>query len=80
MDNPNILTGLADNEALFEAVKSVVFEEFDKIEYSLNATNEHLGEITRAKLVGAATVELAFRKIAAQKSTVPLTQKDNPAF
>lgn len=71
-----ILKGIADNPALFEAVRTYLLSKFDfEADMDINTTsNEQLGQIIRAKLQGAATVELAFREIARMRST-----KDNPS-
>ena len=76
---PNeILKGLADNEALFQAVKETVLKQFTEVPYAEGASDELLGQITRARLVGRSKVELAFREIANYKSTGERVDKDEP--
>ncbi len=64
----DILRLIADNPSLFEAVKAVVVEEFTNQKFDLTASNEHLGELTRARLQGLSCVDAAFKKIAQCKS------------
>lgn len=77
---PEILKGLADNEALFEAVKSTVLEQFAEVPYAEGASDELLGQITRARLVGRQKVEAAFRTIASHKTVPQSTATNNPAY
>ena len=74
------LRGLADNEALFEAVKSVVLEQFAEVPYAEGASDELLGQITRARYVGRQKVEAAFSAIAQCKTVPEVDTKDNPAY
>lgn len=75
-----VLRGLADNKELFEAVKEIIFEQFDLTLLDTSIPNEELGQHVRARLDGAAMVELAFRKIATCASAEKSTNKDNPAY
>ncbi len=76
----NILTGLADNPALLEEVKKTILEHFDDIPYEEGVSDEQLGQITRARIVGRIQVEKAFVKISEWKSTDTVLQKENPAY
>ncbi len=77
---PEILRGIADNEALFEEVKATVLAEFAEVPYAEGASDELLGQITRARLVGRQKVEAAFQKILKHKSVPSSGGKDNPAY
>jgi hypothetical protein len=71
MDNL-ILKTIADNPALFEAVKEAVLAEFDIDRLDTSQQDNHLlGEIVRARLEGIKKVEEAFRKIGQHKSVEP---------
>lgn len=82
MNDEPILKGLANNEALFEAVKKRLLSKFS-FDGDGNVTtglhgfdNEGIGEIVRAMLDGRARVEEAFSEILRLK-----TSKENkPAF
>ncbi len=74
----NILTQLADNEALMEAVKQAILKRFE-IPYAESASDELLGQVTRARLVGRAAVESAFSEIASYKSKPKAEEKVNRA-
>ena len=71
---------LADNEALMEETKKTILKQFEDVPYAEGASDELLGQITRARLVGRQKVEAAFVEISGYKSTAPLTEKTNPAF
>lgn len=76
---PNILKGLADNQALFDEVKKLLLEKFDHIPYAEGASDELLGQVTRARLTGRTLVEEAFKEIAKHKSAAPPTERQNGA-
>ena len=76
----NILRGLADNEALLAATKEVILKQFAEMPYAEGASDELLGQLTRARIVGRQKVEAAFREIESHKSTPEMLDKDNPAF
>ncbi len=68
---PSILKNIADNPALFEAVKAMVLLHFEDIPYSEGASDELLGQIFRARQVGRQKVEDAFKEIEAHKTPEP---------
>lgn len=80
MSNKEILKGIADNEALFTAVRDLVLSYFSEIPYAEGASDELLGQITRARYVGRQKVESAFREIEQYKTAPKTVDKDNPAF
>ena len=80
MSNKDVLKGLANNEALFEATKKIILEHFEEVPFSEGASDELLGQITRARHVGRQKVEEAFRKIASYKTIPKSPDKGNPAY
>lgn len=76
---PNILKAIADNQALFDEVKRVLLQEFDEIPYGDGASDELLGQVTRARITGRRMVEEAFRKIAAHRTPPVHPEKQNGA-
>jgi len=80
MQDKTILSSLADNEALLLAVKDAVLQQFAEVPYAEGASDELLGQITRARYVGRQKVEEAFRIIAQCKTLSEVPAKDNPAY
>ncbi|MBP9771419.1 MAG: hypothetical protein KBD16_00630 [Candidatus Pacebacteria bacterium] len=79
-DNP-ILKNIADNSELLSAVKEVVLGYFNEGPYSDGASDELLGQITRARISGRKKVEDAFLKIASMKTIQkPTEEPQNPAY
>ena len=76
----NILSQLARNQTLFDATKAKVLEHFNEIPFSEGASDELLGQITRARHVGRQKVEAAFRDIASFKVIHKVENKENPAY
>lgn len=76
--NDSILTVIADNPALMEAVKKVVLEHFE-MPFSEVLSDEQLGQIARARISGRTAVEAAFTQIALYKSVPELSSKRNEA-
>lgn len=77
---PNdILKMLADNPALFDATKKAVLDEFEFIATDDNSrTDEQLGQIVRAHMVGKRKIEEAFRKIGRLRSNEKQSTGQNP--
>lgn len=77
----NILSIIADNPALFDALKEKVLSKFslEEVFADPKVSNEQLGAMTRAVIQGAATVELAFREIEGLKSLPTPEEPKNPA-
>jgi hypothetical protein len=63
-----LLKSLADNQELFDAVKKVIDARFEIPNIPIDATNEKIGEIVRARMDGRKLVEEAFREIATLKT------------
>ena len=57
------LKSLADNPALMEAVKTHILEQFEITVKQSEKSDEQLGQLFRAQLVGRELVEQAFREI-----------------
>lgn len=74
------LAGIANNSELFEAVKKVVLEQFDEKSYPVDASDELLGQITRARHTGRQKVEEAFHLIASCRTAPKKETKENPAY
>ena len=76
----NVLTVLANNPTLLEAVKKVVLDRFAEVPYAEGASDELLGQITRARYVGRQRVEAAFLEISSFKSVKEKSAPENPAY
>lgn len=76
----SILTALADNEALMTAAKELILSHFDEAPFSEGASDELLGQISRARHVGRQRVEEAFSEIKSHKTIPTLKDKSNPAY
>lgn len=82
MLNQEVLKGIANNPDLLEAVKQTVLNQFKEVPtlYTESATDEQLGQITRARLVGIQKVEAAFHAIASLKTLPQTMDSENPAY
>ena len=76
----NILTPLADNEELLEAVKQVFLNQFSFDGLKSDMSNELLGQWTRAVLLNRKGVENACKEISKYASVPQSTSKENPAY
>lgn len=74
----SLLNIIADNPKLLEELKEVIFKRF-LIDFNLNASNEMLGAVTRARLDGRKLVEDAFREIETHRSVKDNEEEKNPA-
>lgn len=74
-----ILKTIADNPALFKAVKEAVLAEFEIDKLDVNQPDDLLGQVVRSRLVGMRKVEEAFRKIEQCKTQEVLKTKINEA-
>lgn len=81
----SILTAIADNPALLEAVRKIVEDEFSFdvdsrwIGDSVGISDKDLGEIVRARIEGLKKVGNAFRKIEHYKTVSERDVNKNPA-
>ena len=76
-----ILKVIADNPALFDCLKKHILDEFEieTPQADLSITDEVLGQIFRARLVGKNKVEAAFRKVLQHKTPEVQVEKINRA-
>lgn len=76
----SILTVIADNPALMEAVKKAVLSKFGTSFSDVDGHNDiELGQRVRACIAGRRMVEEAFQEIARHKSTPKPQDKRNEA-
>lgn len=68
MDKSIILKGIADNPALMEELKKLFLEEFQTPGMDVNLSNESLGEMVKARLMGVSAIESVFSKILEYKT------------
>lgn len=74
-----LLKLVADNPALSDALKAVLFKQFDDLPFSESASDELLGQVTRARITGRRMVEKAFAEIAQHKSVQKRPEHKNEA-
>jgi len=68
MDKSLILKGIADNPALMEELKTLLLSEFESDPIEVGFSNERLGELVKARLMGKGAVERAFNRILEYKT------------
>jgi hypothetical protein len=78
----SILKQIADNPALFEALKEVILKHFslkDLEVEGLKNPNEVLGQLTRSRLEGLQKLDAAFKEIELQKTPKAIPHPINRA-
>ena len=75
----NVLSIVANNKALFDALKDVMKKQFDLDQIALEQSNEEMGQVVRARLVGLIKVEQGFRAIEQFKTEKESRVEPNPA-
>ncbi len=76
----NILSTLADNPALMDAVKLLVTKQFEAMpDLSKNPSDELLGQFLRAHVTGLKAIDDAWKELAQYKTTPDKEQRVNPA-
>ena len=75
---PNILSIIADNPSLLEALKEVLEKHFTLDNINTGMTNENMGAMVRARVDGLNNIKSAFREIATHKSFEKIVDKGNP--
>ena len=81
MEPKSILQSFAEDQNLMDAVKEIVLKYFAEVPYAEGASDELLGQLTRARVVGRQKVEAAFREIASMKVVKTSGgDKENPAY
>ena len=78
MDKALILKGIADNPALMEEVKKLLLDEFESEPIEVGFSNERLGELVKARLVGRSAVDRAFSKILEYRTPGEKTEGKHP--
>jgi hypothetical protein len=78
MDKSLILKGIADNPALLEELKKLLMDEFETPGMDVHLSNESLGEMVKARLMGVSAVERAFSKILEHRTPQPKVEGKNP--
>lgn len=76
--NP-ILKTLADNQSLLEALKKHLEDEFSVDLSADTLSDEHLGQLVRARTTGLKKIASALQKIASLKTMKPKQVGENPA-
>lgn len=75
-----ILKGMADNPALFDAVKRVLSQHVGDIyQPTLAHSDELLGQMTRARMLATECIDRAFDEIARYRTIKTNPQGENPA-
>lgn len=70
-----MLKTLADNKALMETVKAHILEQFKDDNTQPERSDQLLGQIYRAQLLGRATVEAAFQEIERLQEPAKVTEE-----
>ena len=79
---PNeILRVIANDQALKDVLRELLLKQFEppKALTDLSATDETLGQATRARLTGLIAIEGAFREIEKYRTVRPEPLSQNPA-
>ena len=79
MDRDKILESFANNGLLFDTVHTFMLDAFSGVIITADLSNEILGQKTRARLEGIATVDDAFRRLKNYKTVKNNTPGKNPA-
>ena len=79
MENQELLKIIADNPSLLNEVRKVIEKEFNFPIELKDKSNELLGQITRAKIMGLWAIDAAFREIEKYKTIKDEPEKINPA-
>ncbi len=78
MDKALILKTIADNPALMEELEKLLLEEFEADPIEVGFSNERLGELVKARLVGKNAIARVFSKILEYKTPQPKVEGKNP--
>jgi hypothetical protein len=78
MDKALILKGIADNPALMEELKKLLMDEFETPSGEIAYSNERLGEMVKARLIGVGAIEKAFSKILEYKTPGEKVESKHP--
>ena len=75
---PSILSKLADDSALMDALREVLERQFDTKREELGKTDLELGQIVRARLEGKRAIDAALKEIGRYRSFEVAESKTNP--
>ncbi len=76
----NILSVLADNPALMDAVKALLIKQFDMpTNLGPGTSDEVLGQYFRAKMSGTKAIEDAWKELSQYKTVEDKPERVNPA-
>lgn len=76
---PEVLKVIADNPLLLQAVRELLEKQFSEEVAFDSLSDEHIGQITRARVNGLKKIAAAFKEIEAYKSVPDRPQSPNPA-
>lgn len=76
---PNILTVLADNPLLMEAVRDLIERQFAVDDLKTDMSDADIGQRVRARLEGMKKVTAALKEIETYKTTAIQKRTENPA-
>lgn len=66
--NKDLLRPIADNPALFDALKALFKERFNEDDITANMSNETIGQVARARYLALKGIDEVFEKIRAIKT------------
>ena len=75
-----VFSSLAENRALFEALKEHLMLQFESKVSAEGLTNEQLGAIARARYEGEKVINQVFNEIASLRKSETKTEGVNPAL
>lgn len=78
MDRAIILKTIADNPALMEELRSMFLAEFESQPIEVGFSNERLGELVKARLMGKNAVDSVFNKILEYKTLPEKVEAKHP--
>lgn len=77
---PNVLSIIADNQALIDALKELFVNKFMKDGAQSDAiSDELLGQMYRARLIGLQKIDEVFKEVSTYKTRRDLPRGPNPA-
>ncbi len=75
---PELLKIVADNPSLSDALRRLLEEKFSTDKLKAEVADEILGQMVRARLVGLAAIEEAFKEIEKYRTEKESVDKVNP--
>lgn len=74
-----VLKSIADNPVLLNAVRDIILKQFSLDEINVNQSNDEMGQVVRARIVGLRKVADGFREIETYKTIKLKSEGKNPA-